>query len=139
MFLQPKKNKYKKVHKKRLKKFNHKLKKTNVLNFGNMGLKALESGLISSKQLESSKQAINKTLKKSGKIRINVFPNLPITKKPTETRMGKGVGSIDHWTVKITGRTILLEIFGASNKTSLKALKTGKTKLPIKTKIIFNL
>ena len=131
MFLQPKKIKYKKVKKGRLKKFNY---KTN-LNFGTMGLKSLESGLISAKQIESARQAISRKIKKRGKLWIKIFPNLPITKKPTEVRMGKGKGAVSHWVARIRGGSIIFEVCGVNKKTAFKAFKTGSAKLPVKTQM----
>ena len=131
MLLQPKKIKYKKIKKRRLRKFNYK----NDLNFGTVGLKALESGLISARQIEAARQAIARKIKKKGKIWIKIFPSLPITKKPTEVRMGKGKGNVSHWVARVRGGSIIFEICGVNNKTAIKAFKTGSAKLPIKTQI----
>ena len=132
MFLQPKKSKYKKVRKGKLKKYTYKADK---LNFGTIGLKSLESGLISARQLESARQAIVRKIKRKGKLWIKIFPDLPITKKPTEVRMGKGKGAVSHWASRIRGGTIIFELCGVSNKIAITAFKTGSAKLPIKTKI----
>ena len=134
MFLQPKKIKYKKVRKSRLKKYTH---KTNKLTFGTIGLKSCESGLISAKQLEAARQAIVRKTKRNGKLWIRIFPDLPITKKPIEVRMGKGKGSISHWCAKIRGGTILFELCGIENSIALNAFKTGSAKLPVKTKVFY--
>ena len=131
MLLQPKKIKYKKIKKGRLRKFNYK----NDLNFGTIGLKALESGLISARQIEAARQAIARKIKKKGKIWIKIFPSLPITKKPTEVRMGKGKGSVSHWVARVRGGSVIFEICGVNDKTAIKAFKTGSAKLPIKTQI----
>lgn len=135
MFLQPKKTKYKKIKKGRHLKFNF---KNNKLKFGTMGLKSLESGLITARQLESARQSINRKLKRKGKIWIRVFPFLPITSKPNEARMGKGKGSISHWCVRVSPGSIIFEIINKNYYDSIKALNSGNTKLPIKTKIITN-
>ena len=135
MFLQPKKTKYKKIKKGRHLKFNF---KNNKLKFGTMGLKSLESGLITARQLESARQSINRKLKRKGKILIRVFPFLPITSKPNEARMGKGKGSISHWCVRVSPGSIIFEIINKNYYDSIKALNSGNTKLPIKTKIITN-
>lgn len=132
MFLQPKKFKYKKIQKGKLNKFNF---KSNKLSFGTVGLKALESGLISAKQIESARQAIVRKTKRKGKLWIKIFPALPVTKKPTEVRMGKGKGAVSHWTARVRGGTILFELCGISYKVAVTAFKTGSAKLPIKTKI----
>ena len=132
MLLQPKKFKYKKLRKGKLKKFVYNSK----LNFGLIGLKSTESGLITSKQIESARQAISRKIKKKGgKIWIKIFPNIPITKKPNEVRMGKGKGNLSHWAAKIRGGSIIFEIGGVNKKIAIKAFRTGGAKLPVKTKI----
>ncbi len=132
MFLQPKKIKNKKVHKGKLKNYNFKSSK---LKFGNIGLKALSSGTITAKQIEAARQSINRKIKRKGKIWIRIFPFVPITKKPMEVRMGKGKGSISHWSVKVRKGTILFELCTTSISKSILAFKTGGAKLPIKTVI----
>lgn len=131
MLLQPKRVKYKKIKKGKLARFSYK----NNLDFGTIGLKSLESGFISARQLEAARQAIARKIKKKGKLWIKVYPNLPITKKPTEVRMGKGKGNISHWAAKIKGGSILFEVCGINKKTAIKAFKTGSAKLPVKTQI----
>ena len=132
MFLQPKKSKYKKVRKSKLSKYNYKI---NKLNFGSIGLKACESGLISSSQLEAARQAITRKMKRKGKLWLKIFPSTPITKKPLETRMGKGKGILSHWSARVRGGTILFELYGVSNNLAINAFKTGSSKLPVKTRI----
>lgn len=132
MFLQPKKSKYKKVKKGRLKKYTY---KTDKLSFGTIGLKSLESGLISARQIESARQAIVRKIKRKGKLWIKIFPDLPITKKPTEVRMGKGKGAVSHWVSRIRGGTIIFELCGVSDKIAINAFRTGSAKLPVKTKV----
>jgi large subunit ribosomal protein L16 len=134
MLLQPKKTKYKKIRKGVLKKLEY---KTNCLNFGTIGLKSIESGVISSKQIESARQAINRKLNRKGKVWIRIFPNYPITKKPIEVRMGKGKGQVSYWGAKVAGGTILFEICGITTDKAIYALSSGRFKLPIKTKIIY--
>ena len=131
MILQPRKFKYKKIKKGRLKKFNYK----SNLHFGTFGLKALESGLVTAKQLEAARQAISRKIKKKGKVWIKIFPNLPVTKKPTSIRMGKGKGNVSHWVCKIRGGSVLFEVCGVNKKLAGKAFRTGGAKLPIKTQI----
>lgn len=131
MLLQPKRIKYKKIKKGKLARFSYK----NNLDFGTIGLKSLESGFISARQLEAARQAIVRKIKKKGKLWIKVYPNLPITKKPTEVRMGKGKGNVSHWAAKIKGGSILFEVCGINKKTAIKAFKTGSAKLPVKTQI----
>jgi len=132
LLLQPRKFKYKKLRKGKLKKFIYNSK----LNFGLIGLKTTESGLITSKQIESARQAISRKIKKKGgKIWIKIFPKTPITKKPNEVRMGKGKGNLSHWAAKVRGGSIVFEIGGVNKNVAIKAFKTGGAKLPVKTKI----
>jgi large subunit ribosomal protein L16 len=133
MLLQPKKIKYSKHQKGKLPKLNH---KSNKLQFGIFGLKALESGSVSAKQIESSRQAITRKINRTGRVWIRIFPHLPVTSKPIEVRMGKGKGSVSHWVSKVGGGAILFEIDGVPEKMAFAALRTGAAKLPIKTKII---
>lgn len=134
MHLQPKKTKFKKTHKGKLSKFSFKGGK---LRFGTIGLKSIESGIISAKQIEAARQAIVRKTQRKGKIWIRIFPNTPITKKPTEVRMGKGKGSVSHWSAKVKAGTVLFELCGVKKKIALGAFKTGGAKLCVKT-IIFN-
>lgn len=133
MFLRPKQTKYKKIKKGKLGRLEF---KSNDLKFGNIGLKAIDSGLISSRQIESARQAISRKIKRKGKIWIKIFPDLPITSKSIGSRMGKGKGQVSHWTSRIKGGNILFEVSGKNLTLIAAALKTGGAKLPIKTKII---
>ena len=128
----PKQVKYKKTRKGKLPKLEF---KSNYLTCGTVGLKAAESGLINFRQLEAARQAINRKIKRKGKIWIKIFPGLSVTSKPTGTRMGKGKGQISHWVAKVGGGTVIFEVSGVSTSTMLAALRTGGAKLPIKTKI----
>ena len=132
MFLQPKRSKYKKLRKGALSRLEF---KKNKLKFGCIGLKTLESGFITARQIESARQTINKKIKKKGKLWLRIFPDYPITKKPTETRMGKGKGSVSHWSAKVKGGTVIFELHGVSIKIASIALKGGSSKLSLKTKI----
>lgn len=132
MFLQPRKTKYKKTRKGTLKKLEF---KANSIKFGELGLKAEVSGMISARQIESARRAIARKIKRKGKIWICIFPDLPITSKPTESRMGKGKGAVSHWVARVRGGTTLFEICGIPNHIAIEALKSGSKKLPIKTKI----
>jgi len=134
MLMQPKKIKYKKIRKGVLKKLEYKM---NSLSFGTIGLKAIESGIISYKQIESARQVIKRRLNRKGKIWIRIFPNYPITRKPIEVRMGKGKGQVSYWASKVIGGNILFEICGISKDKAVYAFAAGSSKLPIKTKIIF--
>jgi large subunit ribosomal protein L16 len=133
MLLQPKKTKYKKLKKGKIPKLNF---KSNTLKFGTTGLQAIESGMITAKQLEAARQAINRNIKRKGKIWIRVFPSIPVTSKPTEVRMGKGKGSVDYWGIKVSAGTILFELCGINVFNSISAFRTGSAKLPIKTKVL---
>jgi large subunit ribosomal protein L16 len=132
MLYLPKQTKYKKTRKGKLSKLEF---KANNLTFGLIGLKAYKSGIISSKQLEAARQAIVRKIKRKGKVWIKIFPDLPITSKPTGVRMGKGKGQVSHWGAKVKGGTVLFEICGVHFTVAIPALKAGGAKLPIKTKI----
>lgn len=128
----PKKTKYKKTKKGKLIKY--KFKSTN-LKFGTIGLKAEEPGFISGKQIEAARQAISRKIKRKGKIWIKIFPYVPVTSKPIGVRMGKGKGNISYWTSRVRGGTVIFEVSGVNYNTIVSALKSGGTKLPIKTRI----
>lgn len=132
MFLQPRRTKYKKTRKGKLKKLEF---KANVLRFGELGLKAQVSGIITARQIESARRTIARKIKRKGKIWICIFPDLPITSKPTESRMGKGKGGVSHWASRVKGGTTLFEICGIPSHIAIEALKSGSKKLPVKTKI----
>lgn len=132
MFLQPKRTKHKKIKKGRLQKFEY---KSNLIKFGELGLKAQVSGLINARQIESARRAIVKKTKRKGKLWIRVFPDLPITSKPTESRMGKGKGSVSYWVARVGAGTTLFELCGLPLHIATEALESAGKKLPIKTKI----
>nr|YP_010252057.1 ribosomal protein L16 [Thalassiosira rotula]QTX08900.1 ribosomal protein L16 [Thalassiosira rotula] len=133
MVLQPKKTKYKKIQKGKLSKLNF---RSNKLQFGSIGLKSTKSGTISSRQIEAARQAIVRKLSRKGRLWIRVFPTVPITAKPTETRMGKGKGAVSHWGIKVSAGTVLFEVYGVPQNTAVTAFKTGGAKLPVKTMIL---
>lgn len=133
MFLQPKKSKYKKTKKGKIRKLEF---KANKLRFGNVGLKAVNSAVITARQIEATRQAISRKIKKKGRLWIRIFPDLPITAKPISARMGKGKGPLSHWGARVKGGTMLFEICGVKDpKVIESALRTGSAKLPLKTKI----
>lgn len=132
MLNNPRNTKYKKIKKGKLQKLEF---KANSLTFGDIGLKAAESGIIHSRQIEAARQAISRKIKRKGKIWIKIFPDLPITSKPTGTRMGKGKGNISHWGARVAGGAVLFEIYGVKHAIAAAALRTGGAKLPIRTKI----
>lgn len=107
----------------------------NKLHFGNIALKAVESGRITSKQLDALYQCINKNIKKSGRVVLKIFPQTPISKKPIEVRMGKGKGNVAYWVAKVKAGSILCEVTCLSQSMAYNALLQAQYKLPIKTKI----
>ena len=132
MFLQPKKTKYKKVKKGRLRKLEF---KANSLRFGELGLRSIVAGLITARQMEAARRAIARKIKRKGKIWMCVFPDLPVTAKATESRMGKGKGAVSHWVARVRGGSTLFEVCGIPTHIAVEALRSGSKKLPIKTKI----
>jgi len=133
--LQPKKIKYYKLHKKKYRQIKY---KTLFLKFGTIGLKALEFSYISSFQLKAIDFILSKKLKRKGKIWYNIFPNLPITAKPIEIRMGKGKGNLKHWSSFVSTGFIILEVISnISRLSTVEILKKASLKLPLKTKVIF--
>ena len=132
MFLQPKKTKYKKTRKGKLKNLEF---KANTLRFGEIGIKATVSGLVTARQIEATRRAIARKIKRKGKIWICIFPDLPVTAKATESRMGKGKGAVSHWVARVRGGTTLFEICGVPSHIAIEALKAGSQKLSIQTKI----
>ena len=132
MFLQPKKTKYKKQKKGVLKRLEF---KDNKLQFGTIGLKAKSSGLISARQIEAARRVIARKVKRKGKVWVRIFPDIPVTLKPNESRMGKGKGSVSYWASKVVGGTTLFELCGTPNQLGREALKAGGAKLPIPVKV----
>ena len=139
MKLFPKKTKYKKEQKG--KSFNRisKVQTLDHLKFGSFGLKALTPGRLTSKQLLTIYNGLNKVIKKNGRIIMRVFPHTPVTSKPIEVRMGKGKGYVNFWIAKIFSGTLLCEVEANSSALALKALKQIQIKIPLKTKILISL
>lgn len=108
----------------------------NKVNFGEYGLKALEPAWISARQIEAVRVGINRHLRKGGKMWIRIFPDKPVTKKPAETRMGKGKGMPEAWVAVVKPGKILFELEGVSKEVAIEAFKTAEAKLPIKTKFV---
>lgn len=106
------------------------------ISFGEIGLKALECGKISSRQIEAARVAITRKVKRGGKLWIRIFPDYPETKKPAETRMGKGKGNPEAWVARIKPGRILFEIAGIDEELAKQALLNAAFKLPIKTKVV---
>jgi len=131
--LAPKKIKYRKQQKGRIKGV---AQRGNRLNFGDFGLKALGRGRITAQQIEAARIAITRHVKRKGKIWIRIFPDKPVTKKPAETRMGKGKGGVEFWVAPVKPGRILYEMEGVDEKTAKEALRLASHKLPIPTKIV---
>lgn len=131
--LQPKRTKYRKQQKGRIKGL---ATRGNSLEFGTFALKALESVWMTSRQIEAARVAITKTMKRQGKLWIRIFPDKPITKKPAEVRMGKGKGSPEYWAAVIKPGRILFEIDGVGHEVAQRAFTLAAHKLPIKTKFL---
>ena len=131
--LQPKKSKYRKAHKGRIK---GKAKSGTSLNFGSYGLKALTAERITSRQIEAARRAITRHMKRSGRVWIRIFPDVPVSKKPVEVRMGKGKGTPEFWAARVKPGRIMFEIDGVPKDIALTALNLGSSKLPVQTKII---
>ena len=130
----PKRTKYKKQFKGKLR---GQTNRGNQIIFGKYALKVLEETRITSRQIEDTRRTIIRKMKRLGFLWIRVFPDTPVTAKPTENRMGKGKGSFSFWVAKVKKGQILYEISGISLENAKKVLKAGSNKLPVKTKIIF--
>ena len=131
--LQPKRTKFRKQHKGRI---HGQAKGGFTLNFGSYGLKAVEPERITARQIEATRRAITRHMKRAGRVWIRVFPDLPVSKKPTEVRMGKGKGSPEYWVAKVKPGRIIFEIDGVPDDVAREALRLGAAKLPIKTKVV---
>jgi large subunit ribosomal protein L16 len=129
----PKKVKYRKQQKGRMR---GKAYRGCNLNFGDFAIQALECGRITSRQIEAGRIAISRCIKRGGKVWIRIFPDKPITKKPLETRMGKGKGNPEEWVAVIKPGRILYEMEGVTNEVAMEALTLAKHKLPLRTKIL---
>ena len=133
MLLSPKKVKYRKLQRGRMR---GKAYRGSSLVFGEYGIKALEPVFITARQIESARVAMTRKVRKGGKIWIRVFPDYPYTKKPLETRMGKGKGNVEYWVSRVKPGEILFEIGGVSKELAYEALRSAGFKLPIKVKIV---
>jgi large subunit ribosomal protein L16 len=131
--LQPKRTNYRKAHKGRIK---GNAKGGTELNFGTFGLKALEPERVTARQIESARRAITRAMKRAGRVWIRVFPDVPVSRKPAEVRMGSGKGSPEYWVCRIKPGRIMFEIDGVGPDIAREALDLGAAKLPIKTKFI---
>ena len=132
--LMPKRTKHRKLHKGRIK---GNASRGTRINFGDFGIKAMEAGRITSRQIEAARIAMTREMKRAGMVYIRIFPDKPITKKPAEVRMGKGKGSVDHWVAPVRPGRILFEIGGGvSFEVAREAMRLAQQKLPIKTKVV---
>jgi large subunit ribosomal protein L16 len=131
--LQPKRTKFRKAFKGRI---HGNAKGGTLLNFGSFGLKALEPERVTARQIEAARRAITRQMKRAGRVWIRIFPDVPVTKKPTEVRMGKGKGAIELWAARVAPGRIMFEIDGVTEETAREALRLGAAKLPIRTRIV---
>lgn len=135
--LEPKQRKHRKVQRNQGRSRNKYAARGTRLNFGDYGLKAVEEGEITSRQLEAARVAINRYLKRAGKVWIRVYPDKPVTKTPAETRMGKGKGEPEHFVAPIQPGNVVFEVGGGVDEEGAReALRLGKHKLPLKTKFV---
>ena len=133
MPLMPKRTKYRKMQKGRNR---GKATRGNVVNEGEFGLQTVEAGLITANQIEAARIAMTRYIKRGGKVWIKIFPNKPISKKPAETRMGKGKGAVEYWVAPVKPGRILFEIAEVSEEVAREALRLASHKLPVKTKFV---
>ncbi|MGB1204680.1 MAG: 50S ribosomal protein L16 [Chitinophagales bacterium] len=131
--LQPKRTKFRKQQKGRMKGV---AQRGSTLSFGSFGLKALEAHWITNRQIESARIALTRYMKREGNVWIRIFPDKPVTKKPLEVRMGKGKGAPDHWVAVVKPGRIMFELDGVPQAVAQEALRLAAQKLPIKTKMV---
>lgn len=131
--LSPKKFKYRKQHKGRI---HGEAKGGTELNFGAFGLKSLEPERVTARQIEAARRAITRHMKRQGRVWIRLFPDVPVSKKPTEVRMGKGKGSVEYWAARVKPGRIMFEIDGVSEPIAMEALRLGAMKLPVKCRVV---
>ena len=131
--LSPKRTKFRKAHKGRIRGL---AKGGTQLNFGSYGLKAVSPERVTARQIEAARIAINRYMKREGKVWIRIFPDKPITSKPAEVRMGKGKGAPSHWVAPVRPGRIMFEVDGVPMETAQEALRLGAQKLPVKCKFV---
>ena len=134
--LQPKRTKYRKAFKGRI---HGKAKSGTNLDFGAFGLKAQEPDRISARQIEAARRALTRAMKRAGRVWIRIFPDVPVSKKPTEVRMGSGKGAPEFWAARVKPGRILFEVDGVSRQVAEEALALAAAKLPIKTRFVARL
>ena len=131
--LQPKRTKFRKQFKGRI----HGIAKGGTnLDFGGFGLKAMEPNRVTAREIEAARRAITREMKRAGRVWIRIFPDVPVTSKPTEVRMGKGKGAVDFWAARVHPGRIMFEIDGVPDDVAREALRLGAAKLPIKTRVV---
>ena len=131
--LQPKRTKYRKQQKGKNRGI---ATRGHNVSFGSFGMKAMEYGFITSRQIEAARVALTRYMKREGKVWIRIFPDKPITSKPLEVRMGKGKGALDHYVARVQPGRIMFEIDGVSEERAREALRLGAQKMPVKTKFV---
>ena len=131
--LQPKRTKFRKQHKGRIK---GEAKGGSDLTFGTYGLKATEPERVTARQIEAARRAMTRHMKRQGRVWTRIFPDVPVTSKPTEVRMGKGKGSVDYWACKVKPGRIMFEIDGVAEDVAREALRLAAMKLPVKTRTV---
>ena len=134
--LQPKKTKFRKMHKGRI---SGNAKGGFALNFGSYGLKSLEPSRVTARQIEAARRAMTRHMKRAGRVWIRIFPDVPVSKKPTEVRMGKGKGSVEFWAAKVKPGRMMFEIDGVPHDVAREALSLAAAKLPVKCKFVSRL
>src|SRR5215217_7648512 len=134
--LQPKKTKFRKQFKGRIKGAS---KGGFALNFGQYGLKAMEPERLTARQIEAARRAITRQMKRQGRVWIRIFPDVPVSSKPAEVRMGKGKGAVEFWAARVHPGRIIFEIDGVPDDIAREALRLGAAKLPISTKVVTRL
>jgi large subunit ribosomal protein L16 len=131
--LMPKRSKHRKVHRGRMR---GKATRGNFIAYGDYALQAMECGWVKSNQIEAARVAINREVKRGGKVWIKIFPDKPVTEKPAETRMGSGKGSVEYWVAVVKPGRVLFEIAGVTEEAAREAMRLASHKLPIKTKFV---
>ncbi|MFP6828489.1 MAG: 50S ribosomal protein L16 [Gammaproteobacteria bacterium] len=131
--LQPKRTKFRKQHKGRNRGL---AQRGNSVSFGEFGLKAMDRGRLTARQIESARRAMTRHVKRGGKIWIRVFPDKPITKKPLEVRQGKGKGNVEYWVALVQPGSVLYEISGVDEVVAREAFKRAAAKLPVRTAFV---
>ena len=131
--LQPKRTKFRKAFKGRI----HGMSKGGTnLDFGEFGLKALEPNRVNAREIEAARRAITRQMKRAGRVWIRIFPDVPVTKKPTEVRMGKGKGGVEFWCARVAPGRVMFEIGGVSEEVAREALRLGAAKLSVRTRFV---